>query len=147
VRKLLEQALYALEYAADMTKPDDMSGCKCPICTTIPMIKAELAKPEQEPAVWGVYIDGDNWYVVDDINDQQLVDDCTNHDAVVTPYYAAPVDCKWPTCRSDGYQKALSDYVADQIVDSTNCNRHPDAPHGPDGGQCKCQSWSPGEAS
>jgi len=37
---LLEKALYALEYASDMTKPEDMSGCNCPICTVIGEIEA-----------------------------------------------------------------------------------------------------------
>ncbi len=37
---LLEKALYALEYASDMTKPEDMSGCDCPICTVIGEIEA-----------------------------------------------------------------------------------------------------------
>jgi len=32
-------------------------------------------------------------------------------------------------------------------TNTTNCNRHPDAPHGPDGAGCKCHSWSPGDAS
>ena len=30
---LLREAAYALDYAADMTKPTDMQGCDCPICT------------------------------------------------------------------------------------------------------------------
>jgi len=37
---LLEKALYALEYASDMTKPEDMSGCDCPICNVIGEIEA-----------------------------------------------------------------------------------------------------------
>ncbi len=36
---LLKSALYALEYACDMTKPDDMSGCGCPICSSIKEIE------------------------------------------------------------------------------------------------------------
>lgn len=31
-KELLSEALYALEYGLDMTKPDDMSGCDCPMC-------------------------------------------------------------------------------------------------------------------
>jgi hypothetical protein len=29
---LLREAVYAFDYAADMTKPADMHGCDCPIC-------------------------------------------------------------------------------------------------------------------
>ena len=39
LESLLRAALYALEYACDMTKPDDMSGCHCPICSSIKEIK------------------------------------------------------------------------------------------------------------
>jgi hypothetical protein len=37
---LLEKALYALEYASDMTKPEGLSGCDCPVCTVIGEIEA-----------------------------------------------------------------------------------------------------------
>jgi hypothetical protein len=37
---LLEKALYALEYASDITKPEGLSGCDCPICTVIGEIEA-----------------------------------------------------------------------------------------------------------
>lgn len=33
------------------------------------------------------------------------------------------------------------------LEETHNCSRHPDAPHGPDGAGCKCQTWAPGEAS
>jgi hypothetical protein len=39
---LIDKALYALEYASDMTKPEDMSGCECPICTAIDDLKEAL---------------------------------------------------------------------------------------------------------
>ena len=32
---LIDKALYALEYASDMTKPEGLGGCDCPTCTTI----------------------------------------------------------------------------------------------------------------
>ena len=35
----LELALYALEYASDLTKPEGMSGCDCPVCTAIPVLE------------------------------------------------------------------------------------------------------------
>ena len=36
---LLREALYALEYASDMTKPEDLQGCRCPICTNIAALR------------------------------------------------------------------------------------------------------------
>lgn len=45
-RTILEDALYALEYASDMTKPTDMQGCTCPICVMGPKLR-ELLKEDQ----------------------------------------------------------------------------------------------------
>lgn len=39
---LLREALYALEYANDMTKPEDLQGCECPICTNIAALRERL---------------------------------------------------------------------------------------------------------
>lgn len=39
---LLREALYALEYASDMTKPEDLQGCGCPICTSIAALSHRL---------------------------------------------------------------------------------------------------------
>ena len=39
---LLREALYALEYASDMTKPEDLQGCGCPICTNIAALRERL---------------------------------------------------------------------------------------------------------
>jgi len=44
LRKLLEDCQYALEYAADMTKPEGLSGCDCPICTTTLALHKELGE-------------------------------------------------------------------------------------------------------
>ena len=44
LQPLLAAALYALEYASDMTKPDGLSGCECPICTVAPMLEKALRK-------------------------------------------------------------------------------------------------------
>jgi hypothetical protein len=41
-RELMQQALDALEYAADQTKPEDLRGCDCLICTTIPALRGRL---------------------------------------------------------------------------------------------------------
>lgn len=41
---LLRECLYALDYASDMTKPEGLSGCDCPICTSIANIKTELGE-------------------------------------------------------------------------------------------------------
>jgi hypothetical protein len=45
-RELMQQALYALEYASDITKPENMSGCGCPICVTITALSERLVQPE-----------------------------------------------------------------------------------------------------
>jgi len=39
---LLAEADYALGYAADMTKPEGMMGCDCPICTVSRKISEAL---------------------------------------------------------------------------------------------------------
>lgn len=41
---LLREALYALEYASDMTKPEDLQGCGCPICTSIAALRERLGE-------------------------------------------------------------------------------------------------------
>ena len=41
---LLREALYALEYASDMTKPEDLQGCGCPICTNITALRERLGE-------------------------------------------------------------------------------------------------------
>ena len=41
---LLREALYALEYANDMTKPEDLQGCECPICTNITALRERLGE-------------------------------------------------------------------------------------------------------
>ena len=43
---------------------------------------------DAEPVAWDVYVEeADNGYLVDSLDDPQLADDCTNHNAVVTPLY------------------------------------------------------------
>ena len=44
-RELMQQALDALEYASDQTKPEGLHGCECLICKTIPALRDRLAKP------------------------------------------------------------------------------------------------------
>ena len=39
---LLREALYALEYASDLTKLEDLQGCGCPICTNIAALRERL---------------------------------------------------------------------------------------------------------
>ncbi len=44
-----------------------------------------------EPVAWDVYVAcADAGYTVDDLEDAQLIDDCTNHEAVATPLYRKP---------------------------------------------------------
>lgn len=47
-RKLMQQALDALEYASEQTKPENLYGCDCLICKTILALRERLAQPEQE---------------------------------------------------------------------------------------------------
>ena len=48
-KALLREALYALEYASDMTKPgEDLQGCGCPICTNIAALRERLGEGEQK---------------------------------------------------------------------------------------------------
>jgi len=50
---------------------------------------AALKASPGEPVAWDVYVaEADNGYLVDSLDDAQLIDDCTNHGAVVTPLYA-----------------------------------------------------------
>jgi len=51
---------------------------------------AELLAGSGEPCAFEVYVElVDNSYLVDSLDDDQLIDDCTNHDAVVTNLYTA----------------------------------------------------------
>ena len=47
-RELMQQALDALEYASDETKPEGLHGCDCLICKAIPALRDRLAQSEQE---------------------------------------------------------------------------------------------------
>jgi hypothetical protein len=47
-RELMQQALYALKYAADSTEPRGFQGCDCLICRTIPALRERLAQPEEK---------------------------------------------------------------------------------------------------
>ena len=40
---VLEEAEYALDYASNMTEPEGLSGCDCPICTASIRIGEVLA--------------------------------------------------------------------------------------------------------
>jgi hypothetical protein len=59
-RELMQQALDALEYSADQTKPEDLRGCDCLICTTILALRNRLAQketPEVTPDVTPYLVD------------------------------------------------------------------------------------------
>jgi len=47
-RELMQQALDALEYAADETKPQGLHGCECLICTTITVLRNRLEHEEEK---------------------------------------------------------------------------------------------------
>jgi hypothetical protein len=44
-RELMQQALEALQYASDETKPENLYGCDCLICKTINALRDRLAQP------------------------------------------------------------------------------------------------------
>jgi hypothetical protein len=74
-----------------------------------------------EPVAWMVYVaEANNQYAVCDLDDQQLVDDCTNHNAEVTPLFTHPAPT--PSIQESlkvrykrGYAVALSD--AEEAID------------------------------
>jgi len=71
-------------------------------CKAYPVYREQVVVTEQEPVAWMVYVaEHSNQYCVDDIDDAQLVDDCTNHNAQVTPLYAAPPDIEAITKEPD----------------------------------------------
>jgi hypothetical protein len=45
-RELMKQALEALQYASEETKPENLHGCDCLICKTILALRERLAQPE-----------------------------------------------------------------------------------------------------
>jgi hypothetical protein len=45
-RELMQQALDALEYASDQTKPENLYGCDCLLCTTILALRDRLSQPD-----------------------------------------------------------------------------------------------------
>jgi len=45
-RELMQHALEALQYASDQTKPENLHGCDCLLCTTILALRDKLAQPE-----------------------------------------------------------------------------------------------------
>jgi hypothetical protein len=45
-RELMQQALEALQYASDQTKPENLHGCDCLICKTILALRERLAGEE-----------------------------------------------------------------------------------------------------
>lgn len=47
-RELMQQALDALEYASDATKPEGLHGCECLICKAIPALRERLEQPEEK---------------------------------------------------------------------------------------------------
>jgi len=80
-RELLKQALDALEYASDETKPKNLHGCDCLLCTTILALRDRLAQPERQ---WVGLTDDD----IENIGEKTVakcseVDDITGATAVL----------------------------------------------------------------
>ena len=44
--ELMQQALDALQYASEETKPENLHGCDCLICNTILALRDRLAQPK-----------------------------------------------------------------------------------------------------
>jgi hypothetical protein len=116
-RELLKKSLDALEYATDQTKPENLHGCDCLLCTTILALRDRLAQsetPDATPDVTPYVIDcprcghccpQPNQEPVAWWNGKESVvfahdDICTPNwtDYWTKPLYAAPQPC--PTCES-----------------------------------------------
>lgn len=54
-RELMQQALDALEYAANETQPEDLYGCNCLICKTIEALRDRLVQKEPGPVAWSYW--------------------------------------------------------------------------------------------
>ncbi len=154
-RELLKQVLDALKLAVLRSEKIIDKEYDAAIAA----LQAELAKPEPKPVG---YVYWNKGHADGALDNQNLKPG--------TPLYAAPTEpnCRFPTCHSQEFQSRLADEVASELIthipaprgfiaqpsidgvvrtSTTNCSRHPDAPHGQDGAGCKCHSWSPGEAS
>jgi hypothetical protein len=51
-RELIQQALEALDWAADCIEPRKPINCDCPVCVASNALLQRLAQPEQEPVAW-----------------------------------------------------------------------------------------------
>ena len=71
-RELMQQALEALEYASDATKPEGLHGCECLICKAIPALIERLAQPEQELVTGNILKDAYNAMVEKKTRSQKL---------------------------------------------------------------------------
>jgi len=105
-RELMQQALEALQYASDETKPENLYGCDCLICKTINALRDRLAQPNQEPVGWFGYDTGVRvWFETNKGDDDSI------------PLYKAPR--KWvgltdeeinsiPDCEYMDFYKAIN---------------------------------------
>jgi len=61
-RELMQQALEALDWAADCIEPRKPHNCDCPVCVASDALRERLAQPEQEPvAELREYIEQREW--------------------------------------------------------------------------------------
>ena len=90
-QELMQQALDALEYASDQTKPENLHGCDCLICTTILALRDRLAQLEQEPVAYRykMPVEDDHWVY----NFCQFPDDKLNPN--LEPLYTTPPQRSW----------------------------------------------------
>jgi hypothetical protein len=92
-RKLMQQALDAMQYASDQTKPENLHGCDCLICKTILALRDRLAQPEQEPVAWrfgsGTWLNREvHWRYIDTLEGAEGL-------RGLEPLYATPPQRQW----------------------------------------------------
>jgi len=112
----------------------------------IAAIEAELAKPDQQPVAWMVKRDSkyaDHYGKVTEFYETEPSQDrwIKEAKAQITPLYAAPTDCKWPTCHSQQYQQALATEVADQIIGKPDTRPFDEVHPANPAAKCKCEHW------
>lgn len=163
IMELADKYTYAYMEGYEAAKHEVRDACHA----EIDELKAELANiGSQEPA----------GYVNTDELDNMLDDRTATLSPVKNGWYTKPLyvatkehRCKFPSCHSEEYQQALVKDIERELIDgapiptkynptpvyTSNCIRHPAAPHGVDveaswrAGHtvCVCQSWTPGETS
>ena len=90
-RELMQQALEALDWAADCIEPRKPHNCDCPVCVASDALRERLAQPEQEPVVW-MYQDKSTHEVRFQKHMRGFVDHGATYE---TPLYTTPPRREW----------------------------------------------------